>query len=182
MYGFTLCSEDRQGDISRILFQGSPPWHDIKNKMVMDTFTYPPVKVSSPSEHKTSLCSTGVFRLDTQGRRNTFTHYYAKPSIWHCSLGNTSALQGKSLTASWEQSATLGFYYTSEPKDCAANLTTIILPTSIWWCGGRLVGRGVKALDSSVERLWFNLQSTSASFSCHAKATSPSVYWCRLHH
>lgn len=135
MYGFTLCSEDRQGDISRILFQGSPPWHDIKNKMVMDTFTYPPVKVSSPSEHKTSLCSTGVFRLDTQGRCNTFIHYYAKPSIWHCSLGNTSALQGMSLTASWEQSTTLGFYYTGEPKDCAVNLTTNILPTSIWWCG-----------------------------------------------
>ena len=111
--------------------------HDttLKTKWLWTRSLICPLRFPLHLEHKTLLCSTGVFRLDTQGRRNTFTHYYTKPSIWHCSLANTSALQGKSLTASWEQSATLGFYYTGDPKDCAANLTTIILPTSIWWCG-----------------------------------------------
>lgn len=121
---------------------------------------------AEPSEHKTSLCSTGVFRQDTQGqgRLNTVTDYYTKPSIWHRSLGNTSsALQGKSLTAltlagnspqlwallyRWPQKTALP---TSQLSCCQ------LVNPMVMWCGGRLVSRlGVKALDSSVERLWFD--------------------------
>lgn len=97
---------------------------------------------TEPSKLQTSLCSTGIFRLDTQGqgRPNTITHLYTTPPrLALLSLrSKSSALQGKSLTAptlAGEQSATLGFILQVTPKK---KRTTIMLPTRS--CDGRRVG------------------------------------------
>lgn len=78
---------------------------------------------------------------------------------------------------SWEQSATWGFIIQvtpnvalqiSQPSCCQ-----LVYPTGdvMWWSTGRSVG--VKALDSSVERLWFNLQSTSRQFLLSLQSNIP---------
>lgn len=153
-----------------------------------------------PSKRKTLLCSTGVFRLDTQGEGRLLTPLQSintKPSIWHCSLGNTSsALQGKSLTAlilAGNSPQLLGLIIQVTPKSCATNLQTIMLPTCLsnWWrnvarwSSGRLVGGGEGGLRhwTVASRGCDSISKAHhASFFCHSKATSPSVYRCRVHY
>lgn len=100
---------------------------------------------------KHRFAAQGVFRLDTQGRQGrlyTVTHYYTKPSIWHCSLLGSSVLQGKSLTAlmlAGEQSETLGFIIQVTPKELQISQPSccqLVYPTGdvMWWSTGRLVG------------------------------------------
>lgn len=106
---------------------------------------------------------------------------YTKPYIWHQSSGNTSVLQGNSSTALYYLATVHNFwlYYTGDLKNCAAHLTTIMQPpSSYWWCDavvGCLVG--VKALDSSVERLRFNLQSTPSEL---LSTLQRNIFQCQL--
>lgn len=130
-----------------------------------------PVGSAESSKLKTSLCSTGglqTWHAGGGGAGDILTPWHQTFHLASLSLGNTSSvLQGKSLTAlilAGEQSATLGFIIQATPKNCAADHhhATSLFIQVVMWCGGRSVG--VKALDSSVERLWFHLQSTSRQF------------------
>lgn len=122
------------------------------------------------SEHETWLCSTGVFRLDTQGQGhpNTDTYYYREPFIWHLSLSLSLSREyifsvtRKSLTALIQAETIHNFrlHCTCDHESCV-----VVRPTSlVMWRGGGPVARsvarsiGVKALDCSFERLWFNRQ------------------------
>lgn len=76
----------------------------------------------------------------------------------------------------WEHStfATLGFIVQVTPKNCKSfnhNAANLFVQLVMWWSTGRSVG--VKALDSSVERLWFNLQSTSRQFLLSLQSNIP---------
>lgn len=67
---------------------------------------------------------------------------------------------------SWAQSTTLGFFLIQVTPNIALQMSQpSCCQRLVMWCDGRLVGwLGVKALDSSIARLWFNLQSTSRQF------------------
>lgn len=100
---------------------------------------------------QTSLCSTGVFTLDTQGA-GTSQHLYRLLhqtfNLALLSLGNTSSvLQGKSLTAlilAGEQSTILAFIIqvTSKKLHCKPHnhhAANFVYPTGdvTWWSTGR---------------------------------------------
>lgn len=77
--------------------------------------------------------------------------------------------------ASWEQSAAMGFIIQVTPKVVQQisqpSCCQLVHPAGGVVCGGRLVG--VKALDSSVERLWFNLQTISHQFLLSLQSNIP---------
>lgn len=140
-------------------------------------FTYPPSltfrftlregeESAESSQHETWLCSTGVFRLDTQGGQghpNTDTYYYREPSIWHLSLPlwNTSSVLQEVINCSntnWNNPQPQASPYTWPWK-----LRCREANFSRRWCDMVVVvvvdrSVGVKALDCSFERLWFNRQ------------------------
>lgn len=148
-----------------------------------------PVGSAESSKLKTSLCSTGglqTWHAGGGGAGDILTPWHQTFHLASLSLGNTSSvLQGKSLTAlilAGEQSATLGFIIQATPKNCAADVATIMLPACLskWWCDV-VVGRlGLRHWTVASRGCDFISKAHHASFSCRSKATSPSVYWCTV--
>lgn len=165
MYGNSL-SVRRIGKVTYwLLFQGSPPWHEIKIKMVWTrSFICPRSCWRSPSlgieerdqvsaessKHETLLLRHWGLQTGHTGAYTSQQRYRLLRQTFRLallSLGYTSSvLHRKSLTAlilAGHSPQLWAFFYTGDPKYCAANVTTVMLPASgdvMRWSTGRLVG------------------------------------------
>ena len=188
MCGSSLCSEARWR-IEDIVFKAVLRDTNLKRRNGDMRFFSLSVWKGEGLEHRTSLCSTGVFRRDMGGGGGgggagtsltlsqiitpnlTFGIALSLP----LSLDNTSSVLHRKSFTTLILSGNVKMQVTAGQTAPPHISQTIMLPTCVCvcvcvcvclcvcvsggWRGGGQVG--VKALDSSVERLWFNLQSSS---------------------
>lgn len=131
-----------------------------------------PVGSAESSKLKTSLCSTGglqTWHAGGGGAGDILTPWHQTFHLASLSREYILSVTREVINCSdtsWGTVRNFGLYYTSDPKElrcrCRNHHAASLFIQVVMWCGGRSVG--VKALDSSVERLWFHLQSTSRQF------------------
>lgn len=191
MYGNSL-SVRRIGKVTlTILFQGSPPWHKIKMVWTRSRIGPRPCRCSPslgnrqegpgfsravPTEDPASR-HRGLQAVSTAVQIITPNLPFGIALSWVYIFSVTQEVIHCSDT-SWAQSTTLGFIIQVTPNIALQMSQPSRCQRLAIWCRGQLVGRvggggGIKALDSSVARLWFNLQSTSRQFLLELQSNIP---------